>query len=360
MSGRALHIIRTDGLSGAEGHLVALMRPLAEAGWPSDVLISTRSPAGVSVLAERLRDQGAGVRVLPGSQDLHPGLLRAAGAARRSTRWSVIHSHMVHADWHAGLAALLTPGRVPLVSTKHNHDPFRTKLVVRGVEWLWGLRTAELIAISGSLADFIEENGSRRPTTVRYGIPAGPPPPQRAERAPVRLIAVGRLEPQKGVDVMLEAVARVDRVTLDIVGDGSLRDALASQVSSLGLDDRVRLVGQQGDVPQRMRDADIFVHAARWEGFGLVLLEAMSAGLPVVSTNVGAIPEVVDDGVTGVLVDPDQPDALAAAIRALAADPQRRRALGDAGRSRLEDQFGVERMARETAAVYERAVARTR
>ncbi|MDO9354413.1 MAG: glycosyltransferase family 4 protein [Solirubrobacteraceae bacterium] len=348
-----LHVVRTDGLSGAEGHLVALVAPLAAQGWSSDVLISTRDPEGVQRLVRRLGEEGAGVRVIVGRHDLHPALLRSVLKARRSSRWSLIHSHMVHADWHAGLAALLTRGSVPLVSTKHNHDPFRTKLAVRAIETLWGLRTAQIIAISGSLADFIERHGTRRPVTVRYGISAGPAPAVRKAGRSVRLIAVGRLEPQKGVDVLLDAVARVEGVELDIVGDGSLRSTLADQVERLGLADRVRLVGHQQDVPDRMRAADVFVHAARWEGFGLVLLEAMSAGLPVVATSVGAIPEVVDDGVTGVLVAPDQSAALADAIRSLVADPERRRELGDAGRARLLEAFAVGRMARETADVYD-------
>ena len=100
--------------------------------------------------------------------------------------------------------------------------------------------------------------------------------------------------------------------------------------------------------------ADLFVHPARWEGFGLVLLEAMSAGLPIVTTRVGAIPEVI--GADGLLVAPDDARALADAVASLVTDPDRAAALGAAGRERLCRRFSPAEMARRTSAVYERAL----
>jgi glycosyltransferase involved in cell wall biosynthesis len=107
-----------------------------------------------------------------------------------------------------------------------------------------------------------------------------------------------------------------------------------------------------------MRDADVLVHPARWEGFGLVLLEAMRAGLPIVATRVGAIPEVVRDGVTGLLVPPDDPAALAQAIARLCADAGAAARMGSAGFERLREEFSPGRMAAETLAVYEAAARR--
>ena len=101
--------------------------------------------------------------------------------------------------------------------------------------------------------------------------------------------------------------------------------------------------------------ADVFVHPARWEGFGLVLLEAMLAGLPVVASEVSSVPEIVADGETGLLVPPGEPDALARAVTAVLADAARRAALGEAGRTRAHERFSVARMAERTLEVYSAA-----
>ncbi|MBA2476846.1 MAG: glycosyltransferase family 4 protein, partial [Actinobacteria bacterium] len=98
------------------------------------------------------------------------------------------------------------------------------------------------------------------------------------------------------------------------------------------------------------------VHPARWEGFGLVLLEAMLAGLPVVASRVSSIPEIVADGATGLLVGADDVPGLTRALDSLLADPQRARRLGEAGRERARAEFSEERMARRTLALYERAL----
>jgi glycosyltransferase involved in cell wall biosynthesis len=118
----------------------------------------------------------------------------------------------------------------------------------------------------------------------------------------------------------------------------------------------VTLLGPHGDVDELMRSSDAFVHTARWEGFGLVLLEAMRAGLPVVATRVAAIPEVVEDGVTGILVPPDDPWALADAVLALVRSPDRARELGVAGHARLREHFSPDAMGRGVARVYDSVV----
>jgi glycosyltransferase involved in cell wall biosynthesis len=170
-------------------------------------------------------------------------------------------------------------------------------------------------------------------------------------------LAVGRLEEQKGFDVAVQAMESVTRAAPDarltIAGDGSQRRALADRITDLGLTDAVSLLGERNDVRSLMLEADILVHPARWEGFGLVLLEAMTAGLPIVATRVWAIPEVIADGVTGLLVPPEDPDELAAAIIELIRNPERRREMGMAGYERLRKRFSPERMARRVAAVYE-------
>jgi len=141
----------------------------------------------------------------------------------------------------------------------------------------------------------------------------------------------------------------------DPFGDGRQRtEALARE---LDLGSACVFTGVRRDVPDLMAASDVFVMSSLWEGLGLVFLEAMATGLPVVSTRVSAIPEVVVDGETGLLVPPADDAALADALVRLAREPALRARLGAAGRARVRERFGLERMIDETLAVYAEVLA---
>lgn len=175
-----------------------------------------------------------------------------------------------------------------------------------------------------------------------------------------RFLAVGRLERQKGFDVLVDAVARARAtgadLVLDICGHGTQRTMLEAAIERKGVSEHVRLLGQRDDAQELMLRADALVHPARWEGFGLVLLEAMRAGLPVVATRVGAIPEVVADGESGLLVEADDAAALAVAMTRVATDDALLARLGRAGNERLRAVFPPTATARQTREVYDEAI----
>ena len=166
--------------------------------------------------------------------------------------------------------------------------------------------------------------------------------------------------PQKGVDVAVRALAEVRREHADavlvVLGEGDEREALARLAGELGVADALFLPGRGGDVAEWLARAEILVHPVRWEGFGLALLEAMLAERPVVASAVSAVPEIVVDGETGLLVPPDDPAALGRAITRLLSDRGLSTAFGTAGRERARSEFSVDRMARRTLEVYERAL----
>jgi len=181
----------------------------------------------------------------------------------------------------------------------------------------------------------------------------------------VVLTAVGSLIPRKGFDVLLEATARLVRrglpVRLLVVGEGPDLTLLREQARSLGLEGRAHFLRERTDVGAIYRDAtDIAVAAARSEAFGLSSIEAGAFGVPVVATAVDGVPEVVEDGVTGRLVPPDDPAALAGAIEALARDPVERRRLGDAGRTRVLERFSAARQAAAFSMLYTDLLTRRR
>jgi glycosyltransferase involved in cell wall biosynthesis len=358
---RVLHVMRMSGVGGSENHLSVLLPELPALGWEPDVLIPSPSPPAIRGLAESFAKSCRRVTVVPMRADLSPSLPVRIGRLLRSGEYQIVHSHLVHADWYVAVASVTAPG-VALVSTKHNEDRFRRTYPFRLIERVLSNRCAATITISEALRDFtLRYSPPRTPvSTVLYGLKAPPGAPERSsEFDSPTLLAVGRLVQQKGLDILIQAMRPIKVSAPDarllLAGDGPERQALERLARDLELVDSVSFLGHSADVDHLMRRAWILVHPSRWEGFGLVLLEAMRQGLPIVAARVSALPEIVIPGVTGLLVPPGDPQALAeAAIRALG-DERFRREAGMRGFERLVERFSAERMARETAAIYDRA-----
>ena len=180
-----------------------------------------------------------------------------------------------------------------------------------------------------------------------------------------KILTIARLAPEKGIDVLLEVAAELlaqdVEFELHVLGDGPSREALVEQAKALAIESVTTFHGHTADVSPYLRDADVFVLPSRSEGLPTAAIEAMAASLPVVATDVGGVPEVVEDEVTGVLVSrrglngsKPEPDsaAMAAAVLRLIRDPSAARKMGEAGRKRFEEQFTAEVFARRYEAVY--------
>ena len=362
---RVVHVHRISGIGGSERHLLALLPALRTHGVEPS-FVGLDDPRGdPEPFYAALEDAGIPFVRVPASHDLDPRLPGRIARAAGPFRPELVHTHLVHADVHGAAASLLL--RVPLVSTKHNDDPFRAG-PFRFVERLLARRGRRIIAITESLARFNAERvGIPRAklVVVHYGLDA--PPARWADNPPLTvpegarvLLALGRLVPQKGLDVAVRALPEVRRrhpdAVLIVSGEGPERDALENLAAELGVGDGLFLPGRAGDVAALLERAELLVHPSRWEGFGLVLLEAMLTSTPVVATRVSSIPEIVVDGETGVLVPADDPGALAGALVRVLDDPG---TLGAAGRARALEQFSAQAMARKTAAVYADAIRTT-
>ncbi|MBW2618182.1 MAG: glycosyltransferase family 4 protein, partial [Deltaproteobacteria bacterium] len=170
---------------------------------------------------------------------------------------------------------------------------------------------------------------------------------------------VGRLARQKGqthlIRTMAQVLGTIPQARLLIVGhdDEGLRPSLEAEIKRLGLGEAVILAGFREDIPDVMAALDVFCLPSLWEGFGLVLLEAMAEALPIVASAVGSIPEVVADGQTGRLVEPGDEDGLAQALIDLLGDRQRASGLGRAGRARQQEHFSRQAMVSQTEALYD-------
>jgi glycosyltransferase involved in cell wall biosynthesis len=238
------------------------------------------------------------------------------------------------------------------------------------------MRVSRVIAVSEAVAQTAREAGlgipASRLVVVHNGVDltrfAGENPSLRAETrralgisetAPVAL-CVARLSPEKNVAHFLESAALIKGFLPDarflVAGDGPLRPTLERQVGLLNLKGRAQILGERTDIPALLQAADCFCLPSREEGLSIAVIEAMAAGLPVAATRVGGVPEVVDDGNTGMLVPPRDPEALGGALTALLADPAGAKEKGNAGRARAAAHFSEAAMIAGTRAVYEAAL----
>jgi glycosyltransferase involved in cell wall biosynthesis len=339
---RVVHVHRIGGIGGSERHVLTLLPALQAKG--VDVrFVGLDMPgadpfyAGLDVPFERLTRPWQ----LPG--------------ALRRARPDLVHTHLVHADAYGAITT-----RAPIVSTKHNPDPFRAG-AWRFAERTLAGRASRIVAISDAVRDFnIEKVGlpADKLEVVHYGLDGLPEP--WAENSDLAipdgvplLLCVARLAPQKGVDTAIRALPSIPDATLLVLGEGPERTRLEALARELGVDDRVVMPGRVGDVASLYRRCDALVHPARWEGFGLAMLEAMLAGKPVVAANAGSAPELVVDGMTGFLFPPDDAPALARDVSQVLGDPG---LYGTLGLNRARSLFSVARMTHRTLAVYERVL----
>jgi glycosyltransferase involved in cell wall biosynthesis len=297
--------------------------------------------------------------------------------------WSAAPPDLAHAHfWMSGLAALLAAKEIglPVVQTFHalgvvkrryqgaadTSPPERTT-----VERTIGRRADAVLATCSDEVFELARLGVPREkmSIVPCGVNLdefGPLGPVAERGARYRLLAVGRLVPRKGFDVTIRALQGLPNTELVIAG-GAPADKLAADPEAVrlrgvaeqfGVAQRVRLLGEVGraDMPALLRSADLVVCTPRYEPFGIVPLEAMACGVPVVATAVGGLTDTVVDGVTGVHVPPEHPRALRGVIRALLADECRRNAMSTAGQDRARSRYSWERVAAETIRAYDRAL----
>jgi glycogen(starch) synthase len=229
-----------------------------------------------------------------------------------------------------------------------------TERLLDGADWVTANSRAILEHIR-SMAPAIESRSS----VIYNGLESPAPAPEPLPFDPPHLVAAGRLGPEKGMDVAVDAFvilkARYPRALLSFVGDGPDRAALEARVREHDIAESVTFHGQVSSdtVATLMSRATAVIVPSRWEeAFGMVALEAALLGRPVVGSRVGGLPEVVLEGETGLLVPPNRPDALAAAIGTLLDDPERARALGRSARARALDCFGWKRYVDEYESLY--------
>jgi glycosyltransferase involved in cell wall biosynthesis len=364
---RVLQLITSLDRGGAENHLLALLTHANRDQFEFETAVLR----GEGELVRVFREANINVHLLKAHGRFDPLALRRLVRLLRGGDFDIVHSHLFRADVYAAIAiAQLGEHAPPLVSTRHNDDRFFLNPFIGMLHYAVSARQEMIIAISDHIARFTVSRGVRDPSRVRrvyHGLEPSLIQARDREGKQIRqdlglsvddfvVGNVGRLAPQKGqrhlVMAMPLLLERVPRAHAIIAGGGDLEDYLRDLSLEVGVADRVHVLGPRADIPALMHAMDVFAMPSIWEGFGLVLLEAMAAGRPIVASRVATIPEVVVDGVTGLLVPAGDPVPLAEALAALAHHGERARSLGEAGRQRLRQHFSVEKMVGDTEQLY--------
>jgi len=285
------------------------------------------------------------------------------------TNADVIHAHGYKADLYSYFA--LRQSAIPLVSTCHTWYDNDLTVYLYGMADRFVLRSyAAVVAVSEEVRQRLLKAGVRKEKIhlVQNGIDLRPfdnaPPSLREissqDRSPI-VGLVGRLATEKGVDIFLRAAARVlvelPSTKFVVVGDGPDREQLELLIDELQIRKNVSMLGRRDDMPSVYASLDIMVSASRREGLPIAILEGMASSLPILATAVGAVPAIILNGSTGVLVPAEDVEALASEIVKLLTNPTQRQQFGAAAKKLIEEEFSAQRMTADYLHVYEQAIA---
>lgn len=354
---RVLHIVTRLGVGGLETEILNLVDGLERAGFEQAVCC--------------LEDRGELAEQIPESI---PVRSCSGGSSRLGTAWraarlirawrpDLLHVRNGWAWPDAALAWLLAGGRGRLVFSHHGwHStdrlPRRRAFRYRQLARI----TSGLASISVETArQFASETGIApdRFTVLDSGVDVERfhPSAGRQGSGPLILGSISRLDPIKAHDTLIEAfAAAVDggarNLELRFLGDGPTRADLERLARERNVADRVRFLGMRRDIPEQLRELDLFVLSSHREGRPISIMEALAAGLPVIATRVGSVPGMVIDGQTGVLVEPGDVEGMRQAIVALSDNAETRRCLAEGARRFAVSELSVDRMVEQYAAYY--------
>ncbi len=322
-------------------------------------------------LAAEFTASGVSVdRVARPRPGVDPMLVLRLGRWLRRRGIAVAHTHNRMALIYGAPAARLAGAAV--IHTKHGNNPRGGTRLVAGN--LAGRFVDAFVAVSPETADFARrrrEVDAQRLSVITNGVDVARFRPDPAARARIRdeleiasdawvVGTVGRAATEKNQALLVRAAAPLlgPKVRLVVAGDGPLLPSLSELVTSLGVERFVHLLGARRDVPDVLNALDAFVLCSNTEGLPLVIPEAMATALPVVSTRIGGIPTVIDEGQTGFLVPVGDEAALRERLERLIGDPSLRRACGERARVAATTRFSAERMQADYLALYERVLSR--
>ncbi|MEE9218117.1 MAG: glycosyltransferase [Acidobacteriota bacterium] len=359
---KVLHLSNARTWRGGERQTVTLARGLLELGHTSVLACRPDTP-----LERRARQAGIPLLPLPMRSELDPWAIGSVVTAISRHGFNLLHLHTPHAHTVGLLAARLLENsaeRPRVVVARRVAFPMRRHPLQ---SFKYGCGVDAFVATSYAVRARLTRHGiaPSRIAVIHDGIDPAAPRPEAArelareldiERWSPRIGHIGHLESHKGQRFLLEAFARLapryPRAGLVIVGDGPLRHELEAQVRRLGVQQRVRFAGLRQEVAPAIELFDLLVMPSIQEGLGSIILDALALRKPVCASAAGGIPEIIRDGENGVLVSPQDPEALAQGIRRLLDDPDAARRMAEAGPPTVRERFSASLMVAQTLRLY--------
>ncbi len=365
---KILQIISSGGMYGAESVILDLCRGLDKGGNCGEIAVFANSSAPNLDLRDAALREGIKCHVIPCRGQVDRKAVQMIRDLVTSDGFDVVHAHGYKPDIYS-YAALCQAG-IPMVSTCHtwyDNDPL---VYLYGVLDRFVLRSYDrVVAVSEEVRRRLLKAGVQTDKSVL--IPNGIEMQSFSNAMPslrpgagdfkgILIGLVGRLAKEKGIDIYLRAVTQVLRAFPEtafvVVGEGPDRDNLQKLTDELGIGRSVSLLGRRSDMPSVYASLDLLVSSSRQEGLPIAILEGMASGLPIIATAVGEVPAVIEDGVSGILIPKEDPDALAEAIISLLRDDEKRRRLASGARRRARDKYSAARMTVDYLHIYESVV----
>jgi glycosyltransferase involved in cell wall biosynthesis len=352
---KIIHIIPALDIGGAEKLLFDLVNSLNKEKY--EVMVATVVRGGI--LVKNFEEAGIPVQIFKKKTKLGLGVLWKIYRYLRKENPQIVHTHLFGGDTWGRIAAILA--RTPIiVSTEHNTN-FDEKFIKRIVKKFLSYFTDKIIAVSEAVRkysiskDYISEkkievifNGINLEKFLSIS--------QKEFGEPPIIGIVGRLAEQKGHKYLFESLNLLKTIpwTLWVVGDGPKKAELERLSKDLDLRERILFLGAQENIPDILDKIDIFVLPSLWEGLGLAVIEAAAAAKPIVATNVGGIPEIIEDEKTGLLVEPGNVKSLADGLERVILGEGEALVMGRAARECVREKFGAERMVKKYEELYEK------
>lgn len=368
---RILYIIGGGEFGGAEQHVLGLVKSLDQSEWAPHVAVFYEGE-----LAERLRHLHIPVTVLTSGKVTSLAGIIPVRRLIREFKPSIIHTHGVRANLSGRLGNKAEGYPAKVITTIHSllsldYPVFWKRFLFDRLEkWTWPY-VDQFIIVSGAMKKILVQEGlpEKKTAIIHNAIELPEVPLQRPEHSSLReelglpqdTVVVGtvaRLHKVKGHSYLIQAISKLKNSYPNVhyvwAGGGELYDSLLDEVKSTGLQNVIHLLGPRQDVQELLPQFDLFVLPSLYEGFGLAALEAMMAGVPVIATAVGGLPEFINDGHDGLLVPPQDVDALYEALNKSFSSPEQMREMGKEAQAKVSEHNSLQRLVGETSGIYKK------
>lgn len=367
---RILHLISSSGFLGAENVVLELSKELTKLNhWITIGILETRDNRHME-LAERAREEGVNVRIFPSKGRFDKRTVFAIRAFIEREKGDILHSHNYKSDFYAFFAK---GKKHPWMVTNHLWKRTTVALMIYAhLDSLVMRKANRIVAVSEQIANDMKQRGipAGKVTVIENGVSLerfriGNKDEMRKTfgfNSNEKVIGtVASLTPEKGhsylMDAAREVIQKHPEARFLIVGDGPQRQSLEETTDRLGLSGKVIFTGSRRDIPEILSLLDAFVLPSLKEGLPIALLEAMAAMVPVIATKVGAVPKLIEDGMSGILIPPKDSQAISNAIMEVLSDKQSSLKMARKGFERVRDNYSSKQMAEKYMAIYKELMA---